>query len=153
MSSYTESQGNMYLRPYTAYSTQLSYILKSKYIFQVGYDYMPDFFQQMLYLDSSQLKAIYNFRNWDYSSKFKIVSVLPFKAGNWLNSQLTLVGMHMHAKASDYFDAPFDHKKWIGIVNLSNTLLSLKSQTSNWRFRLLHKVKVFRETTTSVLSG
>ena len=121
MSSYTESQGNMYLRPYTAYSTQLSYILKSKYIFQVGYDYMPDFFQQMLYLDSSQLKAIYNFRNWDYSSKFKIVSVLPFKAGNWLNSQLTLVGMHMHAKASDYFDAPFDHKKWIGIVNLSNT--------------------------------
>lgn len=121
MSSYTESQGNMYLRPYTAYSTQLSYILKSKYIFQVGYDYMPDFFQQMLYLDSSQLKAIYNFRNWDYSSKFKIVSVLPFKAGNWLNSQLTLVGMHMHAKASDYFDAPFDHKKWIGIVSLSNT--------------------------------
>lgn len=121
LSSYTESWGNAYLHPYTTYSAQLTYILKSKYIFQMSYDYMPDYFQQMLYLDSNQLKAIYNFQNWDYSSRFKVVAVLPFKAGNWLDSRLTLVGMQMHDKASDYFDAPFDHKQWVGIANWSNT--------------------------------
>lgn len=121
LSSYTESRGNAYLHPYTTYSAELTYILKNKYIFQMGYDYMPDYFMQMLYLDSNQLKAIYNFRNWDYSSRFKVVAVLPFKAGNWLDARLTLVGMQMHDKASDYFDAPFDHKRWVGIANWSNT--------------------------------
>ena len=121
ISSYAESRGNMYLRPYTSYSAQLTYILKSKYIFQVGYDHMPDYFQQMLYLDSNQLKAVYNYQNWDYSSQFKAVAVLPFKTGNWLDARLTLVGIHMHDKASSYFDAPFNHKRWVGIAHFSNT--------------------------------
>ena len=58
------SLGNPFLRPYTDYNVDLTYILKSKYIFQASYSYTPDYFMQTVYLDSDRLKAIYNWQNW-----------------------------------------------------------------------------------------
>ena len=46
---------------------------------------------------------------------------LPFKLGEWWDSQLVLNLMLKHDKAESYFDAPFNNKKWIGVGMWDNT--------------------------------
>lgn len=121
LNNYQLSVGNTALKPYTNYSGNLTYILKRKYIFRLSYSYKPDYFTQMVYLNPSQLQVIYNFQNWDYMSQFGLTSVLPFKLGEWWDSQLVLNLMLKHDKAESYFDAPFNNKKWIGVGMWDNT--------------------------------
>ena len=121
MNGYQESIGNAYLRPYASYSGTLTYIFKNKYIFLMNYNYQPDYFMQMTYLDSKRLKAVYNFQNWDFVKTLTFTAIIPFKAGSWWDSQLTLNTQLKHDKASHYYDAPFDNKRWAGIGVWTNT--------------------------------
>ncbi len=121
LNSYQEAVGNAALKPYTSYSGSLAYIFKQKYIFRLSYSHKSDYFTQMVYLDPSRLRTIYNYWNWDYMSQLGFTSVLPFKLGRWWSSQLVLNVMLKHDKASRYYDAPFDNKKWIGVGMWNNT--------------------------------
>lgn len=121
LNNYTEIAGNPFLRPYTDYTASLTYILRSKYVFSLSYQHQPDYFQQTVYLASDRLAAIYNTRNWDFNRRLMLTAVIPFRAGTWLDSRLTLIGMRQHAKASDYFDAPFDKRRWTALAILDNT--------------------------------
>lgn len=121
LNGYNESVGNPFLRPYTEYDADLTYILKSKYIFQVSYSYTPDYFMQTVYLDSDRLKAIYNWQNWDYSQELAFTAILPFKVGNWWDSRLTLQASLKHDKASTYYDAPFNQQQWVGVGHWTHT--------------------------------
>jgi outer membrane receptor protein involved in Fe transport len=121
LNGYNESLGNPFLRPYTDYNIDLTYILKSKYIFQASYSYTPDYFMQTVYLDSDRLKAIYNWQNWDYTQDLSFTAILPFKAGSWWNSRLTLQATLKHDKASVYYDAPFNQKQWVGVGHWTHT--------------------------------
>ena len=84
-------------------------------------DYIKDYFMQMIYLDSSRLKAVYNYQNWDYSKEFAFTSVIPFKTGEWWDSQLMICLSSLHQQASNYYDAPFDRRIWNIAGNWSNT--------------------------------
>ena len=121
LNGYNESLGNPFLRPYTDYNVDLTYILKSKYIFQASYSYTPDYFMQTVYLDSDRLKAIYNWQNWDYAQDLSFTAILPFKAGSWWDSRLTLQATLKHDKASVYYDAPFNQKQWVGVGHWTHT--------------------------------
>ena len=123
LNGYQTSAGNACLRPYADYTTSLTYIMKSKYIFQASYSYVPDYFMQMAYLDSNELKAIYNYQNWDFIKLLTFTAVIPFKAGTWWDSRLTLNAQLKHDKASHYYDAPFDNKRWGGIGQWTNTFI------------------------------
>ena len=68
-----------------------------------------DYFMQMIYLDSSRLKAVYNYQNWDYSKEFAFTSVIPFKTGEWWDSQLMICLSSLHQQVQHY-DAPFDRE-------------------------------------------
>lgn len=134
LNGYQQSVGNAYLKPYTDYSAALTYILKSKYIFQVSYDYQPDYFTQMVYLDSERLRSVYNYQNWDYNNLLILTAVIPFKVGGWWDSRLTLNALFGHAKASHYYDAPFDNRQWTGIGSWTNTFIL--SQKPNIKFEV-----------------
>lgn len=121
LNGYNESVGNPFLRPYTEYDVDLTYILKSKYIFQASYSYIPDYFMQTVYLNSDRLKAIYNWQNWDYSQELAFTAILPFKVGHWWDSRLTLQASLKHDKASAYYDAPFNQQQWVGVGQWINT--------------------------------
>ena len=121
LNGYQTSVGNTNLRPYSDYTATLTYIWKNKYILQADYSYVPDYFMQMTYLDSHELHAVYNYQNWDFIKLLTFTAVIPFKAGTWWDSQLMLNAQLKHDKASDYFDAPFDHKRWAGIGQWTNT--------------------------------
>ena len=123
MNSYQTAVGNTTLRPYSSYNTVLAYVLKGKYILQAGYCYQPDYFAQTIYMDSEELRAVYNFQNWDYVQSLTFTAVAPFRVGSWWDSQLTLHAQWKHDKASRYYDAPFDHKRWAGIGQWANTFI------------------------------
>lgn len=122
LNGYAEVHGNPLLKPSINYSTQLSYILKQKYIFTLYYSYTLDHFAQLAYQSPDQLKLIYQTLNWDYQQNVGANVVLPFTIGKWLNSRATLSGFNIKAKSSDFHDISFDRNKWVGYARLDNTI-------------------------------
>ncbi|WP_455673160.1 TonB-dependent receptor domain-containing protein [Phocaeicola sp.] len=118
---YTELWGTPGLRPMTTYNLNESYILKQKYIFSMFFMHMKDYFVQAAYQSTDRLALIYKNTNWNYMQLWGANVVLPFKAGNWLDSRLTLTGMQMHQRCDDFFDIPFNRKKWLFNASLDNT--------------------------------
>lgn len=121
LSGYTEIQGNTDLRPSRLYSAQLNYILKSKYIFTLYANYTNDSFNQLPYQSPDRLTLIYKTLNFDYSSKFGINVILPFKIGSVVDSRLTLNGYYDKVKSSHYHDISFTKENVAFYASLDNT--------------------------------
>ena len=118
---YSEIQGNPLLKPAKDYQVALQYILHSKYIFAVWFDHNKDMSMQTLYQSPERLLEIYRFLNFDYRQQAVVQASVPFKVGQWLDSRLTLVGMWMRDKDSDFYDLPFDRRSLVGIAVLNAT--------------------------------
>ncbi|MEG1485183.1 MAG: outer membrane beta-barrel family protein [Bacteroidales bacterium] len=120
LSGYAEIQGNTLLRPSKLYSAQLNYILKNKYIFTLYTNYIDDNFNQLPYQAPNRLVLIYKTLNSDYSSKFGLNVVVPFKVGFWLDSRLTLNGYYDKTKSKHYYDISFNKDNFAFYVGLNN---------------------------------
>lgn len=118
---YTELWGTPGIRPMTTYSLNGNYILKQKYVLGLFFTHTTDYFVQTAYQSSEKLALIYQTTNWDYMRLWGANIVIPFKAGNWLNSQLTVAGMQMHQRCDNFYDIPFNRKKWVFSGSLDNT--------------------------------
>ena len=70
---------------------------------------------------SDRLALIYQSLNWNFNRQWGVNAVLPFRAGKWLNSRLTLTGMRMRQRCDRFHDMSFDRSKWVGIARLMNT--------------------------------
>lgn len=122
MSAYSEIHGNPDLKPSQKYKTSLSYILKSKYVFTAFFNYENDYFVQTLYQRPDKLQEIYKVVNFDYMSQLGLQASIPFRIGDWLNSRMTLIGIHMREKDSDYWDIPFNRSKNLLVGNMNHTI-------------------------------
>ena len=80
-----------------------------------------DFFVQTGYQSTDRLALIYKNTNWNYMQMWGANVILPFKVGNWLDSRLTLIGMQVRQRCDDFFDIPFNRKKWMFNGSLDNT--------------------------------
>ena len=118
---YSEIQGNPLLKPEIDYSTSLTYILKSKYVFRAWFNHTKDRALQTLYQSPDELLELYKYLNFDFEQQAGLQASVPFKAGRWLDSRLTLIGMWMRQKDSDFYDLPFDRHRLLGITVLNNT--------------------------------
>lgn len=118
---YSEIHGNPYLKPDINYQLQLTYVLKSKYIFSSWYSHTKDNATQTLYQSPERLVEIYKYLNFDFEQQAGLQSVIPFKVGSWLSSRLTVMGVYSRQKDSDFWDIPFDRKVLYGVALLSNT--------------------------------
>ncbi len=121
LSGYTEIQGNPDLRPSRLYSSQLNYILKSKYIFTLYGNYIDNNFNQLPYQSSERLVLIYKTLNFDYSAKLGLNVMIPFKAGSVIDSRLTLNGYYDKTKSANYHDISFHKDNFAFYANLDNT--------------------------------
>lgn len=72
---YSEIHGNPYLKPEINYQLQLTYILKSKYIFNVWYSHTKDNATQTLYQSPDRLVEIYKYFNFDFEQQAGIQAV------------------------------------------------------------------------------
>lgn len=129
LNGYTELWGTPGLKPMTTYNLNGSYIFKQKYIFSLFFMHSSDYFTQAAYQSTERLALIYKNSNWNYMRLWGANIILPFKAGNWLDSRLTLVGMQMHQRCDDFFDIPFNRKKWVFSSSLDNTFKVNKNLT------------------------
>lgn len=121
LNGYTEIQGNTDLKPSQDYSFQLNYILRNKYIFTLYGNYIHHSFSQLPYQSSDRLVLVLKTLNFDYSSKFGLNAMLPFKVGATLDSRLTLNGYYDKAKSDRYHDISFT-KECLGFyANIDNT--------------------------------
>ena len=105
---YSEIQGNPLLKPRKDYQASLNYILKSKYVFTAWFNHSKDYAVQTLYQSPRELLEIYRSVNFDFLQQVGLQASIPFKAGNWLDSRLTLMGTWTRQKDSDFYDLPFD---------------------------------------------
>lgn len=121
LNGYTELWGTAGLKPMTNYNLNGSYIWNQKYIFNLFFTHTSDYFTQAAYQSTDRLALIYKNTNWNYMQIWGANIILPFKAGNWLDSRLTLVGMQMHQRCDAFFDIPFNRKKWVFSGMLENT--------------------------------
>lgn len=118
---YSEIQGNPLLKPAIDYTTSLSYILKSKYVFTTWFTHTKDRTLQTLYQSPDELLELYKYQNFDFEQQAGLQASVPFKIGKWYNSRLTLIGLWMRQKDSDFYDLPFDRSRLLGIAMLNNT--------------------------------
>ena len=121
LNGYSELQGTPGLRPMTNYNLNGAYILKQKYIFGLFYTHTSDYFAQVPYQATDRLALIYKNTNWNYMRTIGANVILPFSIGDWYDTKLTLVGMQARQKCDQFFDIPFDRKKWMFIGTLDNT--------------------------------
>lgn len=121
LNGYTELWGTPGLKPMTSYNLNGSYILKRKYIFNLFFIHAFHYFAQTPYQSTEKLALIYKNTNWDYMQSGGVNVTLPFKLGNWLDSRLTLTEMQVRQRCNDFFDIPFNRKKWVFNAALDNT--------------------------------
>ena len=122
LNSYAEIHGNPLLKPYKDYSTQLSYIMKSKYIITLFHIYQDDYFCQLPYQAQNRMSLIYKTLNFDYKQKTGINLVVPFNIGNILSSRMTVNGFYDKVKASHFHDISFENDKFAFYSRLDNTI-------------------------------
>lgn len=122
INGYAKVVGNPGLRPSTDYTADLTYILKSKYIFSLYYTHVKDLFAQLAYQSSDELTMIYQTVNYDYEQSFGLSVIVPFTVGNIWNSRLTLDGSYFRDVCKDYHAIGFDNCVWRGIAMLNNTI-------------------------------
>ena len=120
--------GNPALKPYRSYQGQLLYILKQKYTFMVFAQYEPDYFAQLPYQSSTELKNVFRYENMDYNLVAGVGAVIPFRIGEFMNSQFTAQGIRMQQKLDHFNDISFDNSKYLGQLFLNNTFTLSKSR-------------------------
>ena len=118
---YSEIQGNPLLKPAKFYQVSLNYVLKSKYVFAAWFNHNKDYAVQTLYQSPRELLEIYRSVNFDFLQQAGVQASVPFKAGKWLDSRLTLMGTWTRAKDRDFYDLPFDRHLLAGIAVLNST--------------------------------
>ena len=118
---YSEIIGNPDLSPASSWFAQFIYLFKNKYMLAAWFGHTDDYFVQTQYLDPNRLKSIFKWVNFDYQHTAGLQLAIPFKAGQWLDSRLTVTGQYQHEKDSDFYDMSFDRHKVYLYVILNNS--------------------------------
>lgn len=136
LNGYTELWGTPGLKPMTAYNLNGSYILKQNTSSICFYAYVRLFCPSSVPIYGETGLDLQN-TNWNYMQLWGVNLILPFKAGNWLDSRLTMTGMQMHQRCDNFFDIPFDRRKWLFSSSLDNAFKINK----NLSFELIGNVQ------------
>jgi hypothetical protein len=122
LNGYSEIHGNPQLKPCRNYSTQLNYMLNSKYILTVFYSYMDKYSAQLPYQAQDRLTLVYKTLNFDYKQTAGLNLIVPFNIGQTVNTRLTLTGFYDMVKSSHFHDISFAKDKFVFHARLDNTL-------------------------------
>jgi hypothetical protein len=113
--------GNPLLKPARTSNVEFTYVLKQKYIFQVSYYRVDDFFVSQSYQMPDELKLLYKSFNIDYTSNLNFTSIIPFSIGKWYNSNFIVSAYNERYKSNDWYGYKYDRDKWTGMFMLNNT--------------------------------
>lgn len=127
-SAYSEIWGNPALKPTSNYNLSLMWQLNRRYTFVAFADFQPDFSAQLPYQPSDRLAVVMKEVNFNHRNTYGIQVSAQFSAGQWLNGNVFAVGQYTHDKCDDFFDLPFNRKKFSVIAGgMASFLLSPKT--------------------------
>lgn len=115
-STYSEIHGNPDLKPYSYYNVNLMWQIKRRYTLMAFASLKPDYFVQLPYQTTERMAVIMKETNFDYSNSYGLQASVIFNAGKWLNGNVFAVGTYKHDKSSNFFDFPFNRKKFSVIL-------------------------------------
>ena len=115
-STYTEIHGNPDLKPFSYYNVNLMWQIKRRYTLMAFASLKPDYFVQLPYQTTERMAVIMKETNFDYSNSYGLQASVIFNAGKWLNGNVFAVGTYKHDKSSNFFDLPFNRKKFSVIL-------------------------------------
>lgn len=127
MNVYTSIVGNTDLKPQYTYTGVVNYILKGKYVFGAVASIQPDKILQQTYQYHDRMQSVFRTINLDVYNTFLLMAVIPFKAGNFMSSKLTLSGAVLHQRGVLY-DISFNRTKLFGRAALTNTFFLTKDK-------------------------
>lgn len=122
INDYSKISGNPNLRPYTNYSTQLSYIFRQKYVATLYFNSNDNYFEQLPYQSPDELSLIYQTINFNYNNTLGINFHIPISVKSILNSSLTVNAYYNRIKADHFHDISFDRDKATIYTALQNTI-------------------------------
>ena len=115
-STYSEIHGNPDLKPFAYYNVNLMWQIKRRYTLMAFASLKPDYFVQLPYQTTDRMAVIMKETNFDYSNSYGLQASVIFNAGKWLNGNVFAVGTYKHDKSSNFFDLPFNRKKFSVIL-------------------------------------
>lgn len=115
-STYSEIHGNPDLKPFAYYNVNLMWQIKRRYTLMAFANLKPDYFVQLPYQTTERMAVIMTETNFDYSNSYGLQASVIFNAGKWLNGNVFAVGTYKHDKSSNFFDLPFNRKKFSVIL-------------------------------------
>ena len=115
-STYSEIHGNPDLKPFAYYNVNLMWQIKRRYTLMAFASLKPDYFVQLPYQTTERMAVIMKETNFDYSNSYGLQASVIFNAGKWLNGNVFAVGTYKHDKSSNFFDFPFNRKKFSVIL-------------------------------------
>ena len=122
LNGYAELHGNPQLKPFKDYEAQFNYMLKSKYILTVFYNYRDGYSVQLPYQATDRLVLIYKTTNFDYKQTVGANLILPFNIGKTVNSRLTLAGFYDKVKSAHFHDSSFTNDHVVFYAQSDNTV-------------------------------
>ena len=118
---YSEIHGSPDLRPANTYQLSGTYIFKKRYMLSLFFSHTSDYFAQSPYQSAERLALIYKMQNWNFMRQYGANLHLPFSIGKWYDASFDAIGMYMHERCDDFYDIPFNRKKWVGVLMWDNT--------------------------------
>ena len=115
-STYSEIHGNPDLKPFAYYNVNLMWQIKRRYTLMAFASLKPDYFVQLPYQTTERMAVIMKETNFDYSNSYGLQASVIFNAGKWLNGNVFAVGTYKHDKSSNFFNLPFNRKKFSVIL-------------------------------------
>lgn len=115
-STYSEIHGNPDLKPFAYYNVNLMWQIKRRYTLMAFANLKPDYFVQLPYQTTERMAVIMKETNFDYSNSYGLQASVIFNAGKWLNGNVFAVGTYKHDKSCNFFDLPFNRKKFSVIL-------------------------------------
>lgn len=120
---YTLYVGNPILRPAKSFSYELDYILHRKYIFQVSYYRVNDFFLQQSFQMPDQLVLMYKMTNIDYTSNLNITAIVPVTIKKLYSANIVLSLYNEKYKSLDWNGFSYNRSKWTLMGMLNNSIM------------------------------
>ena len=127
-STYSEIHGNPDLKPFSYYNVNLMWQIKRRYTLMAFASLKPDYFVQLPYQTTERMAVIMKETNFDYSNSYGLQASVIFNAGKWLNGNVFAVGTYKHDKSSNFFDLPFNRKKFSVILGGTASVKLCKTQ-------------------------
>ena len=97
-----------------------NYLFLQKYMLSLFYERTNDYFTMDMYQVKDRLALVYRTQNWDYYQSFGMSANVPFNIGEWLSSQVNATVVNDRNRCDNFWDIPFDRKKWACMLAMQN---------------------------------